>query len=110
MAEYIEKEKFIKWVDDTYCKPCEEAKRDYNHCRCGSCQYDDMMCDVESFESADVAPVRHGRWTDKRTIEHDGEWYCSACNKEITIYMGPERPDRYRYCPNCGAKMDGGET
>lgn len=58
MAEYIEREAFIKWIEGTYCKPCEEAKRDYNHCRCGSCQYDDMMRDVESYkQSADVRPV-----------------------------------------------------
>ena len=61
---------------------------------------------LKSAPAADVAPVRHGRWTDKRTIEHDGEWYCSECGNEITIYMGPERPDRYHYCPNCGTKMD----
>lgn len=56
--------------------------------------------------AADVRPVERGKWTDHRTIEHDGNWYCSACGKEITIYMGPDRPDRYRFCPNCGACME----
>lgn len=54
----------------------------------------------------DVRPVVRGKWTDKRTIEHDGEWYCTACGKEITIYMGADREDRYAYCPNCGARME----
>ena len=36
------------------------------------------------------------------TEEHVG----TACGKEITIYMGVDRKDRYNYCPNCGAKME----
>lgn len=47
----------------------------------------------------DVAPVVHGRW-----IMHDDEFgltcECSACHIET---MGDGN-----YCPNCGAKMDGG--
>ena len=59
-------------------------------------------------ESPEVAPVRHGRWTDKRTWEHDGEWYCSECGNEVTICMcGKDKTWEYPYCPNCGAKMDG---
>ena len=40
--EYIGKEAFTKWVKEVYCDPCEAEGRDYHHCRCGSCQYDDM--------------------------------------------------------------------
>jgi len=61
---------------------------------------------LNSIPAADVRPVVRGKWTDKRTIEHDGEWYCTACGKEITIYMGADREDRYAYCPNCGARME----
>lgn len=106
MAEYIEREAFIKWVEETYCKPCEEAKRDYNHCRCGSCQYDDMMRDAESFPAADVQPVRHGRW--ELDVLDGTPGYrpvcivCSECHR--ISYAG------FPYCPNCGAKMDRGET
>lgn len=118
MAEYIEREAFIKWVEETYCKPCEEAKRDYNHCRCGSCQYDDMMRDVESFESADVAPVRHGRWVKAKgawcTPGGDPVWECSECGKgrhvygiEHNTYGGAIADGQWVACPNCGAKMDG---
>lgn len=67
--EYIEKKSFIEWVEETYCKPCEAEGRDYNHCRCGSCQYDDMMLDTECFPAADVAPVRHGRWIADEAME-----------------------------------------
>ena len=62
---------------------------------------------LEKIPAADVRPVVRGEWTDHRTNEHDGEWYCTACGKEITIYMGVDRKDRYAFCPNCGAKMGG---
>jgi len=43
---------------------------------------------------------RQGRWTTERTMEHDGEWYCSVCGYEPTVY------EASNYCPNCGALMD----
>ena len=54
-------------------------------------------------ESADVAPVRHGEWV----ACGDGDnvpWMCSHCGKttahKYKVMYG-------KYCPNCGAKMDG---
>ena len=51
---------------------------------------------------ADVAPVIHGEW-----IHKNGEIYCSVCGGEALMdevyYKSP-------YCPDCGAKMDGGNT
>ena len=54
-----------------------------------------MLVDIPS---ADVAPVRHGRWAETVT---DGFLFvsCSACGFKTG------RID-YNYCPNCGAKMD----
>lgn len=65
--------------------------------------------DVErllSIPSADVQPVRHGRWI--RKIEHDDElkrkyFVCSECGQTRMLNF-------HNYCPNCGAKMDGGDT
>ena len=54
-----------------------------------------------------VAPVRHGRWIDK------GEYaVCTECGgRSGTQYDGVELiPLMTQYCPNCGAKMDGGDT
>lgn len=55
--------------------------------------------------SADVASVRHGRWIDK------GEYaVCTECGGRSGIqYDGVEPiPLMTQFCPNCGAKMDGG--
>ena len=53
--------------------------------------------------AADVVPVRHGHWVKEKpdVLIH---WHCSVC--ENCYYL--EEPNA-NYCPNCGAKMDGGE-
>ena len=64
----------------------------------------------EEFEvecpAADVAPVVHGRWSDAGFGELPKHapygWACSACG-------GISFNNEYIYCPNCGAKMDGGQ-
>ena len=59
--------------------------------------------------AADVAPVRHGRWERVQWIpaddEPDGGYWIVRCS-ECSIPHDKES----RYCPNCGAKMDGEET
>lgn len=46
-----------------------------------------------------------GRWEQ----DADGDWYCTNCDEVVAICeSGRERTYRKPYCPNCGAKMDGG--
>lgn len=52
---------------------------------------------VLKVEPADVAPVRHGKWTHKPDVY--GVVYCSECNYEL-------HANSTSFCPNCGAKMD----
>ena len=216
MAEYIEREAFLKDIEERYCLPCKEAGKDHNGCMCRACWVDDMCGDVidapaadvekmsdgyhtfadlyeqrlilsaalaknnphawkskrhedgsvpfgggwfimgfdtdegcytyhyelkdwdlfqcEEFDkgrpwdghtskdvrrllsipSADVASVVHGAWIDFYGDHKTAE--CSECQQlfEVT-FDGPSKPeffaafqDSYRYCPNCGARMDGG--
>lgn len=52
--------------------------------------------------AADVAPVVHGVW--EEADDGDGV-VCSVCREDFcTIYLETER---FNYCPNCGARMDG---
>ena len=57
----------------------------------------------KQFISKDVAPVRHGHWVKEKpdVLIH---WHCSVCKN--CYYL--EEPNA-NYCPNCGAKMFGGE-
>jgi hypothetical protein len=50
---------------------------------------------------ADVAPVRHGEW-----MERACRPTCSLCGFSGSLIDTPISP--FKYCPNCGAKMDGG--
>ena len=59
---------------------------------------------IEDVPAADVAPVVHGRW-------EPGNPICSVCggdkfqDLDADIWCDWLPP----FCPNCGAKMDGGK-
>ena len=63
----------------------------------------DCMNVLNEMPAADVAPVRHGRWINENFYTH-----CSACGK-MAIYDKYGQEVESDYCPNCGAKMDGGD-
>ena len=57
--------------------------------------------DLADIPAAKVSPVRHGRW--ETGYFHDR--VCSCC-----LHPDNDLEERaHRFCPNCGAKMDGGE-
>lgn len=58
---------------------------------------------IKSLPAADVAPVVHGRWERRRNV-----WYCTNCGKGYKITYGAVEANMHNYCPNCGARMDGG--
>ena len=122
MTEYIERRYAVDAVVDVYYDT------------------PDIDLSGEKFEAAifkipvaDVAPVRHGRWIlesnkDKVNCRWNVTAECSNCcdeKKEIWAGFFPNVPDWLardtalidaksvklnNYCPNCGAKMDGGDN
>ena len=52
---------------------------------------------------ADVAPVVHGVWVCVNKIDPISGYRCSKCRRRVGFDLTP-------YCPNCGAKMDGGDN
>lgn len=63
-----------------------------------------IQMDISKLPAADVAPVVHGRWvTHYRSGTPVAEGYVSTC-----CDMWNNR--KSNYCPNCGAKMDGGNS
>lgn len=53
----------------------------------------------------DVIEVRRGRW--EEADDGDGV-VCSVCREDFcNIYL---EVNRFKYCPNCGAEMSGGDT
>lgn len=54
---------------------------------------------LENQPTVDAVQVVHGRWVNRKTWDKAVCSNCSFENAEMT-----------KFCPNCGAKMDGGET
>lgn len=82
MSDYIKREDALKQFDY------------YDLSEYLTTQIRGMLMDVPS---ADVAPVRHGRWV-VIDAEEPRRYGCSKC-KRLSWHME-------NYCPNCGAKMD----
>ena len=63
--------------------------------------WDDALCSIEHIPAADVAPVVHGRWIEKKSAV--GRYFecsnCSAHENKHTAIKG-------YYCWRCGARMD----
>lgn len=59
-----------------------------------------LLADISA---TDVAPVVHGDWI-LRHIGAGHYWECSVCHTNPCIYV----TEHTKFCPNCGAKMDGG--
>lgn len=62
---------------------------------------------IERAPAADVVEVVHGEWI----VRFDGRYnqrrtYCSVCDNHSGVGGNKQEPP---YCPNCGAKMDGGK-
>ena len=89
MPKYINLER-ARFEAERYFKSMDGIKEDL----------DTLFC---MLQTQDVAPVWHGRWSKNYrsgTTVSEG-WVSSCCE------MWNER--KTRYCPNCGAKMDGEE-
>ena len=85
MTEYIKREDALRAVKHAWAKGIEPSEY------------------IEDIEAADVAPVVHGQWEQTEypfMTECDD---CSECGFRTVFGNG------WNYCPNCGARMDGGK-
>ena len=48
---------------------------------------------------------KKGKWIRTRTMTHDGELYCDQCEQEH-----PEQKIIWNFCPNCGCRMEEGDS
>ena len=68
---------------------------------------DSLMEEIKAIQAADVAPVRHGLW-EERDDGFGGTYYhCSVCGEDWCTIDGTPAENGMRYCPQCGARMDG---
>lgn len=68
--------------------------------------------DIEDADTIDAAPVVHGRWVraNDEQAYFDVEYVCGKCQFVVAVSgIGTPILYGYKYCPNCGAKMDAKE-
>lgn len=96
MADYISRDAAIEKIRVAGCTDCGGS----SYTICGFCDFENAARLVNGLPTADVEPVRHGRWGKKQ----GGFWEFAACSlygeKTPTVGITPN------YCPNCGTKMD----
>lgn len=108
MAEYIERDAALSICETEYKDRLRMG--DY----CGDTVAWNIGGSIKALPAADVAPMVHGRWNqeeDEDEVDYDHyEWACSVCHEGV-CYIDPT-PHKFlpKYCPNCGAKMDGGDS
>lgn len=80
-----------------------------NICRCNNNYCNKQSCPILNAPAVDVQEVRHGEWI---SISDGDAAECSECGGYFDMSenggMAPFRlfEKFYKYCPNCGAKMD----
>lgn len=114
MAEYIEREAAML----TPVLPKEHRRYQTSNLDDVYAQgWADALDNLKNAPAADVAPVVHGRWewfcedtgTPITGYEREWGWRCTHCKEELSDdYDDPDCCPEFRFCPNCGATMDGG--
>lgn len=104
MAEYIEREA---------CLSILRAKANMAVLMDAAPYFEKAAQMLEKLPAADVAPVGHGRWDDipntyMSVASKDGAYHGNATSCSVCHEVNPNAY-KNNYCPNCGAKMDGGE-
>ena len=107
MAKYINREELVEWLKRIPLKDLSDGRG-----LCRIIMEEDFKRAIRTIPAGtiiDVAPVVHGRWEDSTD-----EWFgtdvytCSKCRESYVLVEGTPKQNLWNYCPNCGAKMDGG--
>lgn len=126
MSEYIERTSEIILAANAGARAIENTKRYHgafytrdvfaaNSAEIAYLQAAKVLRDIEDAPAADVAPVVRGRWEVCDYVEPDAHGFGTIryenaglkCTNCVHVF---KRGSFWRinYCPNCGAKMDGG--
>ena len=107
MAKYIDREALVEWLKRIPLKDLSDGR--------GLCRVifeDDFKRAIKKIPKGiivDVAPVRHGRWEEMHyeggILDGTNFDRCSICGYE-RVFDDPALKTVFKYCPNCGARMD----
>lgn len=110
MARYIDADLLISEIDELKKSPW--YNNDYDEHKCARQEAVNIVVDlcIKRAPTADVQEVQHGTWEKPTKMFPYWDWKCSVCGCEE--YRQQDSNGHYRemkFCPNCGAKMDGKE-
>lgn len=115
MAEYIERTEELMLAMNAGARAIENTKR-YHGAVYTKDVFSESPQEIPYLQAAkvlretsdapadDVAPVVHGRW-----IEDHDYLKCPECGVMVKWDFTFFDIGNWNYCPNCGAKMDGGD-
>lgn len=77
---------------------------------------DSILFNIGKIRPADVRPVVYGKWIESTELSEQvkGKKFCSNCGKaqyaiELTDKTIQIKSGTSKFCPECGARMDGGK-
>ena len=99
MSDYISREAALEAANELVSEACMAPVMRVSR----------LLDKLAKVPAADVAEVVHGEW-----LRSDDDWnslttiQCSICGEEWCFETDDDVSLlNYKYCPNCGAKMDG---
>ena len=106
MARYIDADLLIEFLANVRMRLPKESKDFFTR--------DEMLLNfaqyVNLMATEEVQEVQHGTWEKPTKMFPYWDWKCSVCGCEE--YRQQDSNGHYRemkFCPECGAKMDGKE-
>ena len=111
--EYIEREALTEHIKDLptwdYIAKADGVYEKSTKYPEGNFNCDDVINSINNAPAADVVEVKHGEWKEGHYEGGllDGVIFdkCNICGYERLI-EDVKYKTTYKYCPNCGAKMD----
>lgn len=113
MPRYIDADFIKTGLKQEFCTACSGDYENKRQC-CVACDIAYAIILMDVTPTADVEPVRHGRWIecDYKRLEHGmietypkAGYCCSVCRTAFE----KKKMTYKQHCPHCGAKMDGGD-
>ena len=95
MSKYIDVEAFREEMDNHF--PFDKYTQDHEPLL--DLAKSRIIRLLAKFPSADVEPVKHGRWLDRTQEPGWPVAECSVCGSHAGMFW-------MNYCPNCGARMN----
>ena len=106
MSRYIDLTEFAERIKKHIKPNNHEEKALIEWCK------DECIRQAYAMPWGDVVEVRHGEWKEDNRLRRSAKFRCSVCDG-LAYFVQPTRDETwekccpYKYCPNCGARMDG---